>query len=157
MTHSRPDLLLYNAYVYPVSSDPIEHGAVVIRDGKIILVGSSDEILKDWDLHVEEKNRLSWIFFNAGFHRGHGHFSSLGKNLMNLDLLNTKNWEEIVDSVKMRVQKQSPENGSLVAAGTRKNGTLLSIQMSMVILTMISSMLFHQTILLSFIMRVAIH
>src|SRR6186997_1724492 len=102
------DLLLYNAYVYPVSSDPINHGAVVIRDGKIILVGSSDEIVKDWDLHVSEKIDCHGSFLMPGFIEGHGHFSSLGKNLMHLDLLNTRNWEEIDDSVKMRVQKAKP-------------------------------------------------
>jgi predicted amidohydrolase YtcJ len=102
------DLLLYNAYVYPVSADPIEHGAVVIRDGKIILVGSSDELLKDWEKHVKEKRDCRGAFLMPGFIEGHGHFSSLGMNLMHLDLLNTKSWEEIVDSVKMRVQKAKP-------------------------------------------------
>jgi len=102
------DLLLYNAYVYPVSADPIEHGAVVIRDGKIILVGQSYEIVKTWEKHCKEKTDCQGAFLMPGFIEGHGHFSSLGMNLMHLDLLNTKSWEEIVDSVKMRVQKAKP-------------------------------------------------
>jgi len=102
------DLLLYNAYVYPVSADPIENGAVVIRDGKIILVGSNDEIVKDWEKHVREKIDCHGDFLMPGFIDGHAHFNSLGNNLMNLDLLNTHSWQEIVDSVKMRAQKAKP-------------------------------------------------
>jgi len=102
------DLLLYNAFIDPVSSDPIEHGAVVIRDGKIILVGTSEEIRKDWEGHVKEEKDCRGAFLMPGFIEGHGHYSSLGKNLLHLDLMNTTSWEEIVDSVKMRVQKAKP-------------------------------------------------
>jgi predicted amidohydrolase YtcJ len=102
------DLLLYHAYVYPVSADPIENGAVVIRDGKIILVGSNDEIVKDWEQHVKEKIDCHGDFLMPGFIDGHGHFNGLGNNLLNLDLLNTRSWNEIVDSVKVRAQKAKP-------------------------------------------------
>ncbi len=108
MDDQSADLILYHAFVDPVSADPIENGAVVIRDGKIILVGSSDEILTQWDEHTKEKIDCQGAFLMPGFIEGHGHFSSVGKNLLHLDLLDTRNWEEIVDSVKMRVQKAKP-------------------------------------------------
>ncbi len=102
------DLLLYNAYVYPVAADPIENGAIVVRDGKIILVGASHEIERDWEKHVREKIDCHGDFLMPGFIDGHGHFNSLGNNILNLDLLNTRSWQEIVDSVKMRAQKAKP-------------------------------------------------
>ena len=45
---SNTDMILYNAYVYPITGKAIENGAVVIKDGKIISFGSSDAILQDW-------------------------------------------------------------------------------------------------------------
>jgi adenine deaminase len=73
------DVLLYHAYVYPVDGNPVENGAVVIRDGKIILVGASDEIIKDWGKHTREKIDCHGDFLMPGFIEGHGHFNSLGK------------------------------------------------------------------------------
>lgn len=102
------DLILYNAYIYPVSGDPIANGAIVIREGKIVTLGPTQEILESWKGRSGETRDCSGAFLMPGFIEGHGHFSGLGNNLMQLDLLGTRNWQEIVDSVAVRVPKSNP-------------------------------------------------
>ncbi|MBK8831884.1 MAG: amidohydrolase [Saprospiraceae bacterium] len=102
------DLILYNAYIYPVTGDPIPNGAIVIHGGKIVTLGPTQEILKVWESRSGETRDCSGAFLMPGFIEGHGHFSGLGENLMQLDLLGTKSWQEIVDSVAVRAQKSNP-------------------------------------------------
>ncbi len=102
------EMILHNAYVYPVKGDPIENGAVAILEGKIIDVGKSDDILKKWKTPHEDLIDCKGAFLMPGFIEGHGHFSSLGYNLIQLDLLETHSWQEIIDSVAARVAKAKP-------------------------------------------------
>ena len=102
------DMILHHAYVYPVNGDPIEDGAVAIQAGKIIDVGASNAILKKWESKVTELIDCEGAFLMPGFIEGHGHFSSLGYNLIQLDLLETHSWQEIIDSVAARVAKARP-------------------------------------------------
>ena len=102
------DLILYNAYIYPVTGDPLPNGAIVIHEGKIVTLGPTQEILKVWESRSGETRDCLGAFLMPGFIEGHGHFSGLGENLMQLDLLGTKSWQEIVDSVAIRAQKSNP-------------------------------------------------
>ena len=43
-----------------------------------------------------------------GFIEGHGHFSGLGKSLINLNFLKSKNWQEIVDMVAEAAKTAKP-------------------------------------------------
>lgn len=100
------DLILYNAHVYPVHEPVLPGGAVVVRNGKIIQTGKTEEILKLWtaDTMIDAKGN----FLMPGFIEGHGHYSSMGYNLIHIDLLNTTSWEEIIDSVAARVSNARP-------------------------------------------------
>jgi hypothetical protein len=40
-----------------------------------------------------------------GFIEGHGHFTGVGENKINLDLMGTKSWDAIVHEVAMAVEK----------------------------------------------------
>ncbi len=102
------DLVLYNGFVYPVIGHPIENGAVVIRHGKIEAIGTTSEILAAWKEKSKEMLDCQGGFLMPGFIEGHGHFSGLGFNLLNLDLLETASWQEIVDSVDQRAKKVKP-------------------------------------------------
>ena len=102
------DLLLSHAYVYPVTGEPIEDGAVAIREGKIIAIGPTADIEKTWKPGAKEIMDCQGGFLMPGFIEGHGHFSSLGMNLIELDLLETVDWQEIIDSVAARVGKSKP-------------------------------------------------
>ncbi|MEO6131173.1 MAG: amidohydrolase [Saprospiraceae bacterium] len=102
------DLILYNAYVYPVVGDAIPNGAVVISNGKIYQTGKSDVLLKKFGKSVTDSIDCHGAFLMPGFIEGHGHFSSMGLNLINLDLMETHTWNEIIDSVANRVRKTKP-------------------------------------------------
>jgi predicted amidohydrolase YtcJ len=104
----KADLILYHAFVYPVSGDPIENGAVVISNGKILGIGKSLDILKEWKASATESIDCHGEFLMPGFIEGHGHFSSMGFNLINVDLMQTHSWNEIIDSVANRVNKAKP-------------------------------------------------
>src|SRR5687768_6662474 len=71
------DLILYHAYVYPVQGAPIEDGAVVIQNGKIIEVGNSDEITNRLKNSGAEMADCKGAFLMPGFIEGHGHFNGL--------------------------------------------------------------------------------
>ena len=43
-----------------------------------------------------------------GFIEGHGHFTGLGDSKLNLELLNTKSWDEIVHMVALAAEKAKP-------------------------------------------------
>ena len=43
-----------------------------------------------------------------GFIEGHGHFTGIGENRINLDLMATKSWDEIVQMVAQAVEKARP-------------------------------------------------
>jgi predicted amidohydrolase YtcJ len=105
---SSADLVLHHAFVYPVSGSPIEDGAVVIKDGKIQAIGATDEIMREWSEKADEIKDCHGAFLMPGFIEGHGHFSGLGFNLIRLDLMDSKSWQEIVDSVALRVKRAKP-------------------------------------------------
>lgn len=100
---NKADLILYHAYVYPVQGPTLENGGVVVLDGKIVDIGNSDDITAQWEKSGAEMIDCKGAFLMPGFIEGHGHFSGLGHNLIQLDLLNTTSWEEVIDSVAARV------------------------------------------------------
>lgn len=92
-------MIFYNASLYPVTGDLIEDGAIVIRDGKIVMTGTSQEVLRLWEGEADEKIDCKSNFLMPGFIEGHGHFSGLGFQLMRLNLLESASWEEVVQNV----------------------------------------------------------
>ncbi|MEP6647209.1 MAG: amidohydrolase [Saprospiraceae bacterium] len=105
---AKADLILFNAYIYPVKGDPIENGAIAISNGKIYEIGKSDHMMKRWKGKVTDTFDCHGAFLMPGFIEGHGHFSSMGLNLINVDLMETHTWNEIVDSVRNRIHNVKP-------------------------------------------------
>ncbi|MEO5907419.1 MAG: amidohydrolase, partial [Saprospiraceae bacterium] len=103
-----PDIVFIHADLYPVKGDPIQDGAVATRDGKIVEIGKSDELIKKWKGPNTEMIDCHGAFLMPGFIEGHGHLSSLGFNLINVDLMETRSWQDVVDSVANRVKNTKP-------------------------------------------------
>jgi predicted amidohydrolase YtcJ len=103
-----PDLILHNARVYPVTSALIEDGAVVIDSGRIVAVGPSADILAQYGGEGIPRQDCGGAFLMPGFIEGHGHFSGLGYNIIQLDLLDASSWQAIVDSVARRAKTAKP-------------------------------------------------
>jgi hypothetical protein len=51
---------------------------------------------------------LNGQFAMPGFIEGHGHFTGIGENKINLDLVSTTSWDQIVQMVAQAVEKAKP-------------------------------------------------
>jgi predicted amidohydrolase YtcJ len=106
-TKDAADLVLNNAKVYTVNKDQPEAEAVAVKDGKIIFTGSNEDVKK----YIGDKTEVidgKGQFVMPGFIEGHGHIYGLGSSLINLNLMNVKNWDEIVTMVADAVKKAKP-------------------------------------------------
>jgi len=81
--------------------------AIAIKDDRIFQLGTSSDIesLADESTKIID---LEGNFAMPGFIEGHGHFSGMGKMLMNLNFLKSKNWDEIVAMVAEKVKTTKP-------------------------------------------------
>ncbi len=101
------DFVLTNGKIVTVDKNKPEAQALAARDGIIIDVGTNEEIERhicDTTEVIDLEGKLAI----PGFIDGHGHFTSLGRSKMRLNLMHVKNWDEIVDMVNKAVQKAKP-------------------------------------------------
>jgi predicted amidohydrolase YtcJ len=93
-----PDLVLVGGTVITVDPAVPDAEAVAIRDGRILAVGSTDEI-REMAGPSTEVVELDGRVVLPGFIEGHGHFLGLGNARMILDLSRTTTFQQIVDMV----------------------------------------------------------
>ena len=102
-----PDLILKNGNIYTVDTQLPDAQSVAIKDGIIIKAGTNEEIEGLADENTQ-KIDLKGQFLMPGFIEGHGHFSGLGKSLLQLNFLRSKSWEEIVAMVAKAAENAAP-------------------------------------------------
>jgi len=101
------DMVLQNAQVYTVNKNQVNAEAVAVKDGKIIFVGSNEDVRKLIGGETEVID-CKGQFVMPGFIEGHGHIHGLGFSLINLNLMHVKNWDEIIQIVAEAVKKAKP-------------------------------------------------
>jgi predicted amidohydrolase YtcJ len=104
---SPADLVLRNGRILTVDDELPEAQALAARGGKIVAIGSNADIAK----HVGASTQvidLAGQFAMPGFIEGHGHFSSIGKGKLGLDLMGTTSWDQIVKMVAYAVKRAKP-------------------------------------------------
>lgn len=101
------DLVIHHANVYTVNPSQPTAEAVAIKDGKIVFVGSNENVQPFIGRSTEQIN-ANGQFLMPGFIEGHGHIHGMGASLINLNLMKAKNWEEIVAMVAAAAQKAKP-------------------------------------------------
>jgi predicted amidohydrolase YtcJ len=101
------DLILVGGIVIPVDADIPEGTAVAIRDGRILAVGTDEEI-RALGGSATEVVELEGRVVLPGFIEGHGHFLGLGQARMTLDLMPTRSWDEIVAMVAEAAREAEP-------------------------------------------------
>lgn len=92
------DLVLRNGRVVTLSDSVPEGTAIAMSGGFVVAVGSDDEIsayIGDSTEVIDLAGRLAI----PGFIEGHGHFLSLGRSKMILDLTTATDWNDIVAMV----------------------------------------------------------
>lgn len=100
-------VILHGGPIYTVDSTQAMVEAVATKDHKILFAGSLAEAEK---YKTEETTMidLEGKTMTPGLIEGHGHFMGLGYNELNLDLMSTTSYQEIVDAVAEAVQKAAP-------------------------------------------------
>ncbi|MFT6880496.1 MAG: putative amidohydrolase YtcJ [Arcticibacterium sp.] len=100
-------LIIHGGTIYTVEDERPTAEAVAIRENKILLTGSFEEVLalKDTDTEVID---LEGKMMTPGFIEGHGHLMGLGYNELELDLSSTTSYQEIIDKVEVAVKALNP-------------------------------------------------
>lgn len=110
------DLIVHNARVYTVDDQFTVAEAFAVKDGRILEVGSSSDIIARYS--GETVNAGGKAIY-PGFIDGHAHFYSYGESLQHADLVGTRSWEEILGRLKT-FEKENPE-GWIVGEGWDQN------------------------------------
>lgn len=100
-------LLIYGGPIYTVDTTQTSVEAVATKDNLILFAGS----LKEAEEYKTENTRLIDLkgkTMTPGLIEGHGHFMGLGYNEINLDLMQTSSYQEIVDAVAEKVKTTKP-------------------------------------------------
>jgi predicted amidohydrolase YtcJ len=101
------DLIIVNGNVTTMDKAQPKAQAIAIKNHRILKVGSNEAI----QLLAGEKTKTidaKGNFVMPGFIEGHGHYLGLGESMINLNLLQTKNWQEILDKVAEKVKTAKP-------------------------------------------------
>jgi predicted amidohydrolase YtcJ len=101
------DLVIRNAKIVTMDTAKPLADAIAIRGDHIVAVGSAEE-LQPYIGESTEVIDMQGKLVIPGFIEGHGHFMGIGSAKMNLDLMNVKNWDEVVAMVAEAVKKSKP-------------------------------------------------
>jgi hypothetical protein len=99
--------VLRNGKIATVDQAKPEAQAIALRGDIIAAVGSNDEIQPLIGANTEVVD-LEGQFAMPGIIEGHGHFMNLGQSKMNLDLMDVKNWNEVIDMVGTAARQAKP-------------------------------------------------
>ena len=116
--HQRVDLVVHHAQIYTVNNEFTMAEAMAIQDGKIVAVGTNDDILKEYqsDSIVNAHNAIIY----PGFIDAHAHFLGYGQSLYSVDLMFVPSWQEVIEKVKAFATKH-PGKGWIRGRGWDQN------------------------------------
>lgn len=109
------DLVLRGGTILTCDAEHRQAQALAARDGRIIVVGSDRDVAE----LVGPRTRIVDLAGRTvvpGFIEGHGHYLSLGRLRMDLDLTRARSWDEIVQLVAERA-KTTPPGDWIVGRG----------------------------------------
>ena len=116
--NQRVDLIVHHAQIYTVNDNFTLAEAMALQDGKIVAIGTNDEILKEYksDSLVDAKGAIVY----PGFIDAHAHFLGYGQSLYAVDLMFVPSWEEAISRVKDFAAKH-PGKGWIKGRGWDQN------------------------------------
>lgn len=112
------DLIVFNAKVYTVDDNFSIAEAFVVKGGKIVEVGSNQDIQSKYTATENIDADGKAVF--PGFYDAHAHFLSLAEFLSKADLTGSKSFEEIIERLK-KYEKLNPEKEWIVGGGWDQN------------------------------------
>ena len=114
----KADLILHHGKVYTVDSAFTVSQAFAVSDGKIISVGSNEEILNNYK--AEEVIDAGGKTVYPGFIDAHVHFVWYGQSLFTVDLVGSSSFEEVIGRVKT-FHKKHPDAKIIEGRGWDQN------------------------------------
>lgn len=101
------DTIITDATIYTVNKNFGTASAMAINEGKIVAIGTNDEIANKY----ESKNTVEaqGKFIYPGLIDAHCHFYSFGLSLQEVDLRGTKSMGEIIAHIKTFQKEKNPE------------------------------------------------
>ncbi len=96
------DLVVWNGKIYTADSVHSVVEAMAVSNGRIFATGTN-EAIKKLSSPSAKLIDLKGQFVMPGLIDAHGHFIGLGESVLEMNLLKTQSWQEILDSVKSRV------------------------------------------------------
>ena len=116
--NQRVDLVVHHAQIYTVNEAFATGAAMAVQDGKIVAVGTNDEILKNYQADSVVDAKGATIY--PGFVDAHAHFLGYGQSLYAVDLMFANSWEEVLERVQAFVATH-PGNGWIRGRGWDQN------------------------------------
>ncbi len=101
------DSIIKNAVIYTVNNSFDKASALAIKEGKIVAVGSNNEITNKFDAKntIDAKGK----FIYPGLIDAHCHFYGFGLSLQEVDLRGTKSMEEVISKLKVFQKAKNPQ------------------------------------------------
>ncbi len=112
------DEIFHNAVIYSVDSAFSVYEAIAIKDGKVVELNTSKEILKKFD--SKKINDLNGKTMYPGFIDAHCHFVGYGLGLQQVDLVGTRSFKEVVDRV-IAFSKNRPDEANVPRISVETN------------------------------------
>ncbi len=113
----KADLIIYNGKIYTVNDKFDIAEAIAIQDGKIVGVGTSDDIRATFKSNEEVDVHGKAVY--PGFIDAHAHFFGYGQSLQAADLKETNSWDEVITHLT-EFAKTHPD-GWLIGRGWDQN------------------------------------
>lgn len=101
------DLVLRGGRIVTLDARTPEAQALASRNGAIVALGTDADVAR-YIGPATQVIDLAGQLAIPGFIEGHGHFTGIGDGKLNLDLMNTKSWDEIVHMVALAVEQARP-------------------------------------------------
>lgn len=101
------DIIFTGGVIYTVNDQQPMVEAVAVKDNKIIALGTAKEVEKFKGEQTQIID-LQGKTMTPGFIEGHAHIMGVGYNELNLDLMNVKSYDEMVEKVREAVAKAQP-------------------------------------------------
>lgn len=101
------DLLIKNATIYTVDIDFSTANALVVKDGKILEIGLKPELELKYNIKKTYDAKGNTVV--PGLIDAHAHLYGLGLELNNVDLIDTKSFDEVLNRVVAFQKKKNVE------------------------------------------------
>ncbi|PCJ82588.1 MAG: amidohydrolase [Bacteroidetes bacterium] len=117
----KADLILHNAVAITCDGQPLHATpmAIAIVDGRIVATGPERAILNSF--RAEKKIDLQHAVIYPGFIDAHAHFTGYALSLLNVDLVGTKSYKEVLDRVVSFSENQGQTNSWITGRGWDEN------------------------------------